>query len=206
MPGRGSTRCGSTQREPIEPAISLTYKPFESTTFHAGFARTFSPPVQVLAAPSNTALYTGCPAAIGNPSCTTVEAPSVPPPYGPFCRSGRTYDIGVVQKVLPGLEVGLDVYLKTARALIDDGQFGAALVLNGFNYEKAINSGVELKAVYTDGNFRAYANWAWANQRATNINTNQYLFGPDKLAYIRNNWIYTDHSQVWTGSGGVSYL
>ena len=36
--------------------------------------------------------------------------------------------------------------------------------------------------------------------------TNQYLFGPDELAYIRNNWIYTDHSQVWTGSGGISYL
>ena len=86
------------------------------------------------------------------------------------------------------------------------GQFGAALVLNGFNYDKAQNTGVELKAVYTDGNFRAYANWAWANQRATNINTNQYLFGPDELAYIRNNWIYTDHSQVWTGSGGISYL
>ena len=54
--------------------------------------------------------------------------------------------------------------------------------------------------MYTEGNFRAYANWAWANQRATNIISNQYLFGPDELAYIRNNWIYTDHSQVWTGS------
>ena len=66
--------------------------------------------------------------------------------------------------------------------------------------------GVELKAVYTNGDLRAYANWAWAIQRATNIVTNQYLFGADEIAYIQNNWINTDHSQVWTGSGGISYL
>ncbi|TMJ22356.1 MAG: ligand-gated channel, partial [Alphaproteobacteria bacterium] len=190
----------------LSPRVSLTYKPLDTTTFHAGFARTFTPPVQVIAAPTNTALFTGCPAPLP-PTCTTIQAPRVPPPYGAFLpERANVYDIGVMQKVLPGLELGVDVYLKTARALIDDGQFGAALVLNGFNYDKAQNTGVELKAVYTEGNFRAYANWAWANQRATNIITNQYLFGPDELAYIRNNWIYTDHSQVWTGSGGISYL
>jgi hypothetical protein len=116
------------------------------------------------------------------------------------------FDIGVTQKILPGLELGADVYLKQTRDLIDDGQFGAALVLNGFNYEKAENVGVEMKAVYTDGNFRAYANWAWANQYATNIITNQYLFDPARIAFTSSNWIYTDHSQVWTGSGGISYL
>jgi outer membrane receptor protein involved in Fe transport len=73
----------------------------------------------------------------------------------------NVYDIGVVQKVWPGLELGADFYLKQARDLIDDEQFGAALVLNGFNYDKAENIGTELKAVYANGNFRAYANWAW---------------------------------------------
>ena len=108
----------------------------------------------------------------------------------------------MVQKVWPGLELGIDAYLKTTRDLLDDGQFGAAVVLNGFNYAEGQNTGVELKAVYTNGNLRAYANWAWAIQRATNIVTNQYLFGADEIAYIQNNWINTDHSQVWTGSGG----
>src|SRR5271166_1020969 len=190
----------------LSPRISLTYSPFETTTFHAGFARTFMPPVQLFAAPTNTALFTGCPAPLP-PTCTTIQAPSVPPPYYPMLpERANVYDIGVVQKVVPGLEVGLDTYLKTARNLIDDGQFGAAYVLDGFNYDKAINAGVELKAAYINGNFRAYANWAWAFQRATTVSTNQYLFGPDELAYIQNNWIYTDHTQIWTGSGGVSYL
>ena len=188
----------------LSPRLSVTYQPVETTIFHAGYARFFTPPVQVIAAPTNTNLFTSC---LGIPTCTTALAPEVPPPYRPLLPERATvYDIGVTQKVLPGLELGADVYLKQTRDLLDDGQFGAALVLNGFNYEQAQNVGVELKAVYTNGNFRAYANWAWANQRATNIITNQYLFGQAELRYISSNWIYTDHSQVYTASGGVSYL
>jgi hypothetical protein len=74
------------------------------------------------------------------------------------------------------------------------------------NYDRAQNIGVELKAVYNNGPFRAYANWAWARQKATNIVSNQYLFGLDEIAYIANHYIYTDHAQVWTGSAGMSYL
>jgi len=188
----------------LSPRFSLTYSPVDTTTFHAGYARYFTPPVQVIAAPTNTNLFTSC---LNIPNCTTVLAPSVPPPYHPMLpERASVYDIGVTQKVLPGLELGADVYLKQSRDLIDDGQFGAALVLNGFNYEKAQNVGVELKALYTNGNFRAYANWAWANQRASNIITNQYLFDPTRIAFTASNWIYTDHSQVYTASGGVSYL
>jgi len=188
----------------LSPRVSVTYQPYNNTTFHAGYARYFTPPVQVIAAPTNTGLFTSCP---GIPNCTTIQAPSVPPPYYPMLpERANVYDIGVVQKVLPGLEVGLDTYLKTARDLIDDGQFGAAYVLNGFNYDRAINAGVELKAAYRNGNFQAYANWAWATQRANLRVSNQYLFDPAGNAFTANNWIYTDHTQVWTGSGGVSYL
>ena len=40
----------------FSPRFSLTWKPFDTTTFHAGYARTFTPPEQVLAAPTNLAL------------------------------------------------------------------------------------------------------------------------------------------------------
>jgi opacity protein-like surface antigen/outer membrane receptor protein involved in Fe transport len=191
----------------LSPRIGLTYSPSDSTTLHAGFARNFAPPAQVIAAQPNTALFTSCPAFIGNPNCTTVQAPSVPPPYYLMQpERSNVYDIGFEQKVLPGLELGVDVYLKMTRYQINQGQFGAALVLNGFQYERGENSGVELKAIYTNGDLRAYANLAWANQRGNNVITNQYLLGADEFAYTRTNWVYADHSQVWTGSGGVSYL
>jgi hypothetical protein len=98
------------------------------------------------------------------------------------------------------------VYYKTARDLLDDGQFGQALVLSGFNYERGENLGVEGKAVITDGNFRAYGNLAWARQLATDIVSNQFRFSPDDLFIIAQNWIYTDHTQIWTASSGASYL
>jgi opacity protein-like surface antigen len=190
----------------LSPRISLSYSPFDSTTFHAGFARNFTPPAQVIAAPANTALFTGCPAPLP-PTCTTVQAPSVPPPYNLMQpERSNVYDIGVVQKLLPGLELGVDAYLKMTRDQINQGQFGAALVLNGFQYESGQNTGVELKAVYTDGDLRLYANLAWARQLGNNVVTNQYLLGADEFAYTQNNWVYADHSQLWTGSGGVSYL
>ena len=44
--------------------------------------------------------------------------------------------------------------------------------------------------------FQAYGNVAWASQKATNIVSNQFLFGPDELAFIASNYIYTDHAQT----------
>ena len=116
------------------------------------------------------------------------------------------FDVGVAQRVLPGLEVGVDAYYKLARDLLDDGQFGAALVLDGFNYERARNEGIELKANYQSGNFRAYGNIAVAQQKGTDIVSNQFLFGADEFAFIADHYIYTDHSQTVTASAGASYL
>jgi outer membrane receptor protein involved in Fe transport len=186
----------------LSPRISLTWKPYDGTTFHAGYARNFTPPSQVLAAPANLALVTP-PTAPANTQTPQValNSPVLP-------ERSNVFDIGVVQKIypIPGLEVGIDAYYKTARDLLDDGQFGAAYVLTAFNYDRAENAGVELKATYTNGNFRAYGNLAWARQIATNVVSNQYLFGADELAFIASHYVYTDHAQLLTGSAGASYL
>ena len=49
----------------LSPRVNFTYKPFEFTTFHAGYARYFTPPVLVEAAPVNIAEF----------STTTLAAP-----------------------------------------------------------------------------------------------------------------------------------
>ncbi len=64
----------------LSPRVSLTWKPFDGTTFHAGYARNFTPPEQVLAAPTNLALVQG----------TTAQPASVPE------RSGAA---GTLQRV-----------------------------------------------------------------------------------------------------------
>ncbi|WP_298878763.1 TonB-dependent receptor [uncultured Bradyrhizobium sp.] len=186
----------------LSPRVSLTWKPFDGTTFHAGYARNFTPPSQVIASPVNLALVTppGAPANTQTPE-VGLNSPVLP-------ERSHVFDVGVTQKIyaIPGLEVGADAYYKKARDLLDDGQFGAAYVLSGFNYDRGENVGVELKSTYRNGNFSAYANLAWAKQIATNVVSNQYLFGADELAYISGHYIYTDHAQMLSGSAGASYL
>jgi opacity protein-like surface antigen len=105
----------------------------------------------------------------------------------------------------PTLEVGANVYYKRAKDLVDDGQFGQALALTAFNYEKGENYGIELMARFRFGNFSADTNWAFARQRASIVASNQTLFALEDLAYIQNHWINTDHEQDITGSGRIAY-
>jgi outer membrane receptor protein involved in Fe transport len=186
----------------LSPRLSLTWKPYDGTTFHAGYARNFTPPTQVIAAPTNLALVTP-PTAPAN-----TQTPEVPLNSPVLPERSHVFDVGVVQKLypIPGLEVGVDGYYKIATDLLDDGQFGAAYVLDGFNYAHGTNVGLELKATYTNGNFRAYGNFAWAKQVASNIVSNQFLFGQDELDFIATHNIFTDHAQLMTGSAGASYL
>ena len=74
-----------------------------------------------------------------------------------------------------------------------------------FNYAKGYAWGVELSGNYTHGPIDLYANVARGEEKAKNIISAQYFFAPDELAYIHDHYIFTDHSQKWTASGGGSY-
>lgn len=178
----------------LSPRASLVYKPFEGTTLHAGYARYFTPPPQLLSAPPNLALY-----------ANTTQQSDVA--FATPVRPERSdyFDVGIDQRIAAGLDVGVDAYLKRTRNLSDDGQFGSALVLTGFNYDRGYNSGVEVHAKYAMGDFRAYGNIAWGRQRARLPSSNQYLFGADEYGYIASNYIYTDHAQTLTASAGAAY-
>lgn len=178
----------------LSPRVSVVYKPVNETAFHIGYARYFTPPQQALAAPTNLALYNN-----------TTQQSSVPLSSPVRPERANYIDTGVTQKLTKELEVGVDAYFKRARNLIDDGQFGQALVLTAFNYDRAYNTGVEFKSVYQSGDFRAYGNLAWGRQRATRVISNQFLFDASEFPYIATNYIYTDHAQTWTGSAGASY-
>lgn len=178
----------------LSPRVNLVYTPFDGTTFHAGYARNFTPPAQVLAAPVNLALVQG-----------TTQQPAVNQNSPVLPERSHVFDVGVTQKLFKGFEVGVDAYYKTAKDLIDDGQFGAAYVLTAFNYAHGENAGVELTAKYNNGGFDAYANLAIAKQIATTVVSNQYLFAADDIAFIASHYIYTDHNQFVSGSAGMSY-
>ena len=178
----------------LSPRLGIVYKPTDATTIHAGYARYFTPPELSLSAPSPTGLYADTTLA-----ATQTTSDAVRP------ERSHYFDAGMTQRILPGLDIGIDGYYKIAKNLLDDGQFGQALVLTAFNYDHAYNEGIEAKYAYQVGGFRTYGNIALAKQRAKDVSSNQYLFDPDELAYIQNNYIYTDHDQFITVSGGASY-
>src|SRR5690242_261639 len=77
------------QANQLSPRASLTYKPFEGTTFHAGYARYFTPPVLVEAAPVNFNLFNNTTAAVTNP----IGSPLLP-------ERSHYFDSGVDQKIV----------------------------------------------------------------------------------------------------------
>ena len=50
--------------------------------------------------------------------------------------SAHYFDAGITQKVGSDFQVGLDAFYKHARNVLDEGQFGQALILSSFNYRE----------------------------------------------------------------------
>ena len=101
--------------------------------------------------------------------------------------------------------MGVDAYYKDARDMLDDGQFGAAVVLTQFNYAEGYSEGGEFKLKYTNGNFKAYANFAYNITEGKDVESNQYLIDAADYNYLLTHWHYTDDMQLMTGSAGASY-
>ncbi len=178
----------------LSPRVALVYKPFVGTTIHAGYARYFTPPYQAQAAQSDIALFTN-----------TTNQPQVPLNDPVLPERSNYYDVGVDQTLLPGLDIGIDGYYKDARDMIDDGQFGQAVVLTQFNYARGYSEGGEFKLKYRNGDFKAYANFSYNITEGTDVISNQYLIDALDYNYLLTHWHYTDDMQLMTGSAGVSY-
>src|SRR5581483_1913044 len=123
-------------------------------------------------------------------------------------QSERThyFDVGVTHSFTPALNVGLDSYYKLVSQLLDEGQFGAALIFTPFNYAHARVYGSELSASYRAGGFSAYGNVALSRALGKGIDSAQFNAGTDVVDYTQDHYIHLDHDQFVTGSGGVSYV
>ncbi|MEO6247808.1 MAG: TonB-dependent receptor [Sphingomicrobium sp.] len=182
-----------TREQQLSPRINMVWVPSNTVTLHAGYARNFTPPPQELIGAPTLALFDG--------TTKQSELKTADP-----VRAEREHylDAGIELKPARGLKIGLDSYYKLKRNLLDEGQFGSALVLSPFNYAKGYAWGVELSANYARGPVDLYVNLAHGQEKGRNINSSQYFFAPDELAKIDNRYIFTDHSQDWTASGGGS--
>jgi len=178
----------------LSPRANLIWQPTESTTLHAGYSRYFTPPPLESVSGSDVALFDNTSNASGTDQADPVKA-----------ERANYYDVGISQKLAPGLQVGVDGYYKSAREQLDDGLFGQTLILSAFNYAKGEVYGVEFTTSYNHGGFSTYANVAVSRAQGEDWNSAQFLFNPADLAYVQNHWIALDHDQRVSGSFGASY-
>ncbi len=177
----------------LSPRANLVWTPTDTTTVHAGFARYFSPPPIELVASTDIALYDNTTAA-GDHTDTTPKA-----------ERADYYDAGVVQKLFEGAQIGLDSFFKASHNLIDEGQFGAPIILTPFNYQTGRQYGGELSLNYQADGFTGYVNAAYERADGRDIVSSEFQFDPGDLAYIANHYIPLDHQQIGTISAGASY-
>jgi outer membrane receptor protein involved in Fe transport len=178
----------------VSPRVNFVWEATNSTTVHAGYSRFFSPPPFELVGNTSIAKFSN-----------TTAAPEVT--SGDVVRAEKSnyYDIGVQQRLSSELNVGVDSYYKQAVDLIDEGQFGAPIILTPFNYAHGQVYGVEFTANYQAGHFQSYANLAIQRAIGKDIVTGQFNFAAADLEYIANHYIHLDHEQQVTASAGASY-
>lgn len=183
-----------TSETQLSPRLNLVWQATKQTTLHAGYARYFTPPPFELVGSNAIAAFAG-----------STAAPEVTQNDKVRAEWAHYFDVGISHKLLPELTVGLDGYFKISQNLLDEGQFGAPIVLAPFNYRSGQQHGVEATADWQSGPWTAYLNVAWSRGVGRQIDSAQFNFGAAELAYIAQHWIYLDHDQRWTGSAGATY-
>ena len=178
----------------LSPRLNVVYKPWDSTTLHAGYARYFTPPPLEAVPQSTIAKFAGT----TNQSAITIDSAVT-------AERAHYFDAGMTQKIMDGFNVGLDGFYKSSHSTLDEGQFGQALILSSFNYKRGEIYGGEFTTSYDHGPFSAYGNLAYEWARGTHWSSAQFLFAPDEFAFVKNHWIFLDHDQRFTGSAGASY-
>ena len=194
---------GFRDENQLSPRVNLVWLPTASTTVHVGYSRYFTPPPFELVASQSIGKFVE---PTGDPSVTTTAAPSVTKDTTPYAERANYFDVGVSQKIGRALSLGVDSYYKLSRHLIDEGQFGAPIILTPFNYERGRQSGIEFTGSYDKGPFSAYANFAYAVAQGEDWITSQFNFTQPALDYVKNHYVYLDHDQRYSASLGASYL
>lgn len=180
----------------LSPRVNFVWTPTDNLTVHGGYSRYFSPPPIELVGSTDIALFDGTTAAAASHLDDT-----------PRAERADYYDLGLQQSFDDlGLTVGLDGFYKTSRNMIDEGQFGAPIILTPFNYRSGRQYGVEFTGNYDDGGpFTAYLNAALEHAVGRDIVSSQFQFDPADLAYIATHFIPLDHQQLVSVSAGASY-
>ena len=185
---------GYVRQDQLSPRLNFVYALNNNTNIHGGYSRYFTPPALELISPTDIALFQNTTNQLPSNSNTNVVA-----------ERDNYYDLGINHYMTPSWQVGLDGYYKDATDLLDEGQFGQALVYSPFNYARGRVWGIEFNSTYQVQGFSSYFNMAYSRALGNVVVSGQYNFDQAELNYIADHFVHLDHDQTWTGSGGLAY-
>jgi hypothetical protein len=193
---RGDDVNGYRDERQLSPRVNMVWLPWRGMTLHAGYARYSNPAPFELVGTQTVSRFQNTTAASQITTDTT-----------PYAERQNYFDVGGQQKLLGGhMTLGVDVFYRKSHNMIDEGQFGAPIILTPFNYANGQIFGQEFTANYNNGPLSGYINFSHQRAQAKDIDSSQFSFTPAELAYISSQYIYLDHDQTYTGSAGASYL
>jgi outer membrane receptor for ferrienterochelin and colicin len=180
----------------LSPRINAVYRPCRKTAFHIGYARYFTPPPIEFVPTTSIAKFNN----------TTYGANPYNNQSSPVKSERYHYfDAGITHQVFPQLQIAIDGYYKIKQYVLDEGQFGPAMIFSPNNADHGYVRGVELTLNYEKGGFSAYGNLAFSRAMAYGLISGQFQFDIDELAYLQTHWYHLDHDQDITASVGAAF-
>ena len=178
----------------LSPRVNLVYKVDDKTTFHTGYSRYFVPPPLQYVGTGTINKFANTTNASENFTSGALKV-----------ERSNYYDIGISHQITRPWKVNVDAFYKDAHNLVDNGQFGDAVIITPFNYRLGQVYGAELSSNYTQGGFSTFGNFSYVTTLGKDIISQQFLFDNAELAYIHDHYIKLDHEGQYTASIGFSY-
>jgi outer membrane receptor protein involved in Fe transport len=178
----------------VSPRVNLVWKIDNATTFHIGYARYFMPPTLQFIPPATVKAFE-----------YTTDAPFNDRDDPPKVEHDNYFDMGLSRQITAAWQITGDTFCKLAKNLLDDGQFGSAVILNNFNYSSGTVYGAELSSTCKKGPFSVYGNYSYVQTWVRDFDSVENEFPDNELAYLTTSHMQLDHQGRFTGSGGVSY-
>ena len=178
----------------FSPRFNAIYQLNNKVKLHSGYSRYFTAPKAELLSNLDIQRFEG-----------TTNQPETFRNDKVKAEKTDYFDVGLKYQVTKELNFGVDGYYKNIRDMLDEGQFGQALIFKPFNYDKAQVYGLEFSSDYKIKNFTAFANVAYQKAQAKGINSGQYLHEEAEVAYSQRTNLNPDHAQRTTASAGLAY-
>ena len=177
----------------VSPRINLLYKIDRDTSLHAGFARYFQTPDFDTISNTSFEAFKNTTAAVSPGSLQLY------PEKDYYWNAGALHHFG------PHLTMQENAYFRLSQDLIDQGQFGFVPVFEPFNYKNGRLWGSETSAAFNWENLSVRGNFTYSVAQGNELASGQFNFSPAEIAYIANHYVFLDHSQQYSASGGITY-